>query len=77
MRKADNQPHPEALFREKRELVKIVGGGIIAAAGLAAVFILHEVYLGFGVALVGSGIVPFGVLVDKVMEFIGRGQRNG
>ena len=68
MRDSDSELSPEAKARIKRENILFVSGLVIAACGLVAVFILHEVYLGFGVALVGTGIVPF----DKIASYIKR-----
>lgn len=62
MRESDEALPQEALDRIKRDRRKATAGLVIAAAGLAAVFVLGEVYVGFSVALVGAGIVPF----DKV-----------
>ena len=69
MREQDGDIHPAALARERRNRAQVVAGFVIAAAGLAAVFMLEEVYLGFGVALVGAGIVPF----DKLANVFRRG----
>jgi len=60
MRKSDGQElHPEAASRVRKEVIRFYAGLAVAAAGLAAVFVLEEVYVGFAVALVGAGIVPF------------------
>ena len=65
-RASDEELPPEAKARIRKETILFWSGLVIAAAGLAAVFLLKEVYLGFGVALVGTGIVPF----DKIMAYI-------
>ena len=65
MRQSDEDLHPAAVARRKKEVVKFYAGLGIAAAGLAAVFLLEEVYVGFAVALVGANIVPF----DKLNPF--------
>lgn len=62
MRETDQAPHPAAVARAKHERVKLWAGLVIAAAGLVVVFTLQEVYFGFGVALLGAGIVP----IEKV-----------
>jgi len=59
MRENDEGKHPAAVARERQQTVRFWAGLVIAAAGLAAVFVLEETYLGFGVALVGTGLVPF------------------
>jgi len=66
MRESDGQVHPEAVARLKRESRRMWAGLVIAAAGIGAVFVLHEVYVGFFVALVGAGILP----VDKALELV-------
>lgn len=58
MRQEDETPHPLAVAREHRERVRFWAGLVIAACGLAVVFMLNEVYFGFAVALLGAGIVP-------------------
>lgn len=66
MRRSDaGQPlPPEAHARLYRERVRFWAGLVIAAAGLVAVFLLDAVYLGFTVAMIGTGIAP----LDKLME---------
>ena len=59
MRQTDGEIHPAALERERVKTIKLYSGLVIAAAGLVAVFLLKEVYLGFAVALIGTGLVPF------------------
>lgn len=59
MRENDEHAHPEAVARAKKEVIRFYAGLTVAAAGLAAVFVLEEVYVGFAVALVGANIVPF------------------
>lgn len=44
--------------------VRFWAGMVIAAAGLVTVFYLKEVYLGFAVALIGTGILP----IEKAVE---------
>lgn len=68
MRQTDTTKPPEAVARERKERVRFVAGLVIAAAGLAAVFWMKEVYLGFTVALIGTGIVP----VDKITDVFKR-----
>ena len=58
MRQTDEAPHPAAVARARQERVRFWAGLVIAAGGLAAVFMLGEVYFGFAVALLGAGIVP-------------------
>jgi len=64
MRQSDTTLPPEAVARKKREAARFWAGLVIAAAGLAAVFVMGEVYFGFTVALIGAGIVP----VEKIAE---------
>lgn len=71
MRESDGDLHPEAVARAKREAIRLWSGLVIAAAGLGAVFVLDEVYFGFTVALIGSGIVPF----DKAMALLPFGKK--
>lgn len=59
---------PEAIARIKRERHKTLAGLVIAAAGLLAVFMLKEVYIGFTVALIGAGLAP----VDKLIPLLKR-----
>ena len=66
MREDDGQVHPEAVARARRATVRMWSGLVIAAAGLGAVFLLGEVYLGFGVALLGTGILP----AEKFLEYL-------
>ena len=47
-----------------KKRVQFWAGLVLAAAGLATVFYLQEVYLGFAVALIGTGILP----IEKVAE---------
>ena len=68
MRQNDDAPHPAALARKRRETARFVAGLVIAAAGLATVFLFREVYVGFVVALVGAGILP----IDKFAEMFKR-----
>lgn len=68
MRETDEDVHPAALARERRKNIQFYAGLVIALAGLVAVFAFREVYLGFGVAMIGAGVVP----VDKVAELIRR-----
>jgi hypothetical protein len=72
MRNEDSERHPIAALREKKNTVLMLAHLVIAGAGLAAVFLLHEVYLGFFVALVSSGIVTF----EKAVEAF-KGRNNG
>ena len=66
MRESDDGVHPEARARAKREAVRFWAGLVIAAAGLATVFVLGEIYLGFGVALLGTGVLP----AEKFLEYL-------
>lgn len=68
MRATDEQKHPAAIERERKDMVRTIAGLVIAAAGLAAVFWFREVYVGFSVALLGAGIVP----VDRVAGLLKR-----
>lgn len=68
MRDTDETQHPEAVARMKRAHIRFWAGMVIAAAGLVAVFLLDEVYLGFAVAMAGTGVVPF----DKLTELFRR-----
>ena len=76
MRDIDEQVHPEALARQqaaelatREAIVKFVAGMVIAIAGLlAAFFVEGGLYLGFGAAMVGTGIVPF----DKIANVFKR-----
>ena len=71
MRESDEGLHPEAIARARRATIRLWSGLVIAAAGLAAVFALGETYLGFGVALVGTGLLP----ADKLLELLPFGKR--
>lgn len=71
MRESDGDLHPEAVARARRETIRLWSGLVIAAAGLGAVFVLHEVYLGFGVALLGTGILP----AEKFLEYLPFGKK--
>ena len=71
MREEDPSVHPAAIERRRlaemkarKDNVRFWAGLVLAAAGVTAVFLLKEVYLGFTVALIGTGIVPF----DKAIE---------
>lgn len=66
MRASDEEVHPEAVVRLKREGRRMWAGLVIAGCGLASVFVLHEVYVGFFVALVGAGLLP----IDKALELV-------
>lgn len=73
MRSDDATKHPAAVAREKRETAKFWAGMAIGLAGVAAAFMIDgALYLGFGVALVGAGIVPFETLSNKVLRFMGK-----
>ena len=70
MRNEDEALHPKALERAEAArmehvaaLKRAYGGVAIAVAGLAVVFLWRELYVGFAMALVGTGIVPFEKLV--------------
>lgn len=63
-RVTDNDKHPVAAERERRQAVRFWAGLVIAAAGLVVVFWLKEVYVGFTVALVGAGLVPLEKVPD-------------
>lgn len=48
--------------------IQFYAGLVIALGGLVTVFYLKEPYIGFGVALLGTGIIQ----PDKVVEFLKR-----
>jgi len=58
-RQTDPIPHPAAVLRERQKTIKFWAGLVIAASGLLTVFVFKEIYVGFSVALIGTGIVPF------------------
>ena len=50
------------------KVVQFWAGLVIAVCGLVTVFMFEQVYLGFGVALIGTGILP----VEKFTEMLKR-----
>ena len=67
-REQDGELHPAAVARQEAALIekrnvttRFYAGLVIAAAGLAWVFFAKDPYIGFPVALLGTGIIP----VDK------------
>jgi hypothetical protein len=75
MRQGDTEVHEKAVERQevarkeaRQETVKFWAGIVIAAAGLVVAFLFKEVYLGFGAAMIGTGIIP----VSKIPEIFKR-----
>lgn len=75
MRATDDATSPPAAVqkRHRAENMKSVAGLVIAAAGLVVVFKFEALVLGFAVAMVGAGIVPFGEMADRVWPRGGQG----
>lgn len=59
MREGDEEKHPAAIARERKENIRFWAGLVIAAAGIFVALVMEKQELGLGVALIGSGIVPF------------------
>ena len=68
MRAADSEIVPAAANRARNERVRFWAGMVLAASGLVAVFLMQEVYVGFAVALVGTGLVPFDRMANTLFK---------
>ena len=78
MRTEDEALHPKALERAEQArlehmaaLKRTYGGIVIAASGLAVIFLWQEFYIGFTMALIGTGLVPFDKLVAILRGRVG------